>query len=553
MTLKPVPGIDRREFLRSLGVGAAAAATPGYLRGAAGGGRRPNIVLILADDMGYSDIGCFGSEIRTPNIDSLAARGLRFTQFYNGAVCCPTRAALLTGLYSHQAGMGWMTQNGADTRPHGPYQGFLNDRCVTLAEVLRSAGYRTLMSGKWHVGENRPHWPVDRGFDRSFGLISGAANYFDITKDYLPHTVRQMALDGAPYHPPRTGFYMTDAIADRSVEFLAEAAEKPDPFFLYLPFTAPHFPLHAPEAAIAKCHGRYHQGWDVMRQARFERQRALGIVAPDAVLSPRDSEVTPWDQTPERDFAERRMEIYAAQIEKMDAGIGRVLAELRRSGREEDTWIFFLSDNGAEGSDTLARFRPEKFNRPPYLGGPESFLSYGVGWSNMSDTPMRKFKTWLEEGGISTPLIAAGPGLGKPGGSLCHEPGHIVDLMATFTELAGAEYPRRFQGREILPLEGVSLVPMLRGGRSRRKRPICWELEGQYALRDGNWKILGREDKPWALYDLATDRAELHDLSAAQPERLRTMVAAYAEWKERCGVLSWKATKPHLTNVPGVG
>jgi len=515
--------------------------------------RKPNIVLIMADDLGFSDIGCYGAEIRTPNIDSLAARGVRFTQFYNNGVCCPTRASLLTGLYPHEAGVGWMVAHGGDTRPPGPYQGYLNGACLTMAEVLKGAGYRTLMSGKWHVGESRPHWPVDRGFDRYFGLISGASNYFDITLDYVPGvTKRQMALDAEPYHPPREGFYMTDAIADHAVEFLAETEGGQEPFFLYVAFTAPHAPLHAPPEAVAKTRGHYRRGWDVLRQERFGRQVAIGLLPPGSVLSPRDSGVPAWDEVEEKENEDLKMAIYAAQIEKMDTCIGRVLAELRRIGRERDTVVVFLSDNGGDGDGQYDRFRSRELNRSPYLGGPKSFQSYGRGWGNLSDTPFRKFKSWLNEGGIAAPLIIAGLGGKVAAGSMSHETGHIIDLMATFVDISGAKYPSRFQDRAILPMEGVSLVPSLRGEELSRTQPIFWELEGRRAMRDGRWKLLGSEDAPWELYDLSVDRGELNNLAASHPDRVRTMAVQYQDWMNRCNVKSWKEVSPHLTNVPGI-
>ncbi len=514
---------------------------------------KPNIVLIMADDLGFSDIGCYGAEVRTPNIDSLASRGVRFTQFYNNAVCCPTRASLLTGLYPHQAGVGWMVAHGGDSRPPGPYQGYLNDECVTMAEVLKTAGYRTLMSGKWHVGESRPHWPVDRGFDRYFGLISGAANYFDITQDYVPGvTKRQMAIDGEPYHPPKEGFYMTDAIADHAVSLLAETGADQEPFFLYLAFTAPHAPLHAPKDAIAKTQGRYQRGWDVLRKERFERQQAMGIVPADSVLSPRDPDAIAWDNVEEKDIEDLKMAIYAAQIEKMDAGIGRVLEELRRTGQDKDTIVIFLSDNGGDGDGQYDRFRTRELNRPPYLGGPQSFQSYGHGWGNLSDTPFRKFKSWLNEGGIAAPLIIAGPGVGLANGSVCHDPGHIVDLMPTLVDIGGASYPSVYKNRQIMPMEGVSLAPSLRGEKSPRAIPIFWELEGRRAMRDGQWKLLGHEDASWELYDLATDRSELIDLAVTQPDRVKAMAAAYESWVARSDVKLWKDVSPTLTNVPGI-
>ena len=521
-----------------------------FLGLAAAAGPRPNIVLIMADDLGFSDLGCYGAEIPTPNLDALAAEGVRFTQFYNGAVCCPSRAALLTGLNPHQAGMGWMTSHGADTRPPGTYQGYLNDRSVTLGEVLRSAGYQTFLSGKWHLGESRPHWPVDRGFDRSFTLISGASNYFDLSKDYLPPgEVRTMAIDDRVYHPPVENLYTTDAFTEAAVSFVESAGEKP--FFLYLAYTAPHFPLHAPPEAIARHRGRYLGGWDKIRQQRQERMRSLGIVGPQTTLTPRDPGVPAWPDVTEPELMDERMAIYAAQVERMDEGIGRLMRKLRERGIRERTLVIFLSDNGGASAD-LARFRPPHLNRPPHLGGPESFAAYGKGWANVSNTPFREFKGTLHEGGIATPLIVFGPGVTLPAGSLCHEPGHLIDFMPTLAELAGATYPRSVQGREIVPMQGRSLLPVLRGGAPRESRALFWELEGRYAVREGDWKLLGGEGRPWQLFDLASDRGESMDLAAARPEVVRQLAGAYSAWLERCGVEPWSKVSPGLQNIRGI-
>ncbi|MBL9214388.1 MAG: arylsulfatase [Opitutaceae bacterium] len=545
--------MPRRDFLRTMGIGAASLTAPAILRGAGKSQRRPNVLLILADDMGYSDLSCYGSEIRTPHLDALAGRGVRFTQFYNCAVCCPTRASLLTGLYPHQAGVGWMVMHGADARPPGPYQGWLNDRCVTIAEVMKGAGYRTLMSGKWHVGESRPHWPADRGFDRSFGLISGSSNYYSLTKDYLPNIKRQMFSDDRPWQPPEEGFYMTDAIVDNAVRLLAETAQERDPFFCYLAFTAPHYPLHASPEAIARHRGRYRGGWDAMRAARYARMKELGLIGPETPLSPRENAVPAWADVEDPDLMDLQMAIYAAQVESMDAGIGRVLAELRRTGKDRDTVVMFLSDNGSNAEADLRRFRRPELNRAPYLGGPESYEAYADGWANASNTPFRKYKTYFQEGGICTPLIVAGPGVTAPAGSICHEPGHVTDLMATCVDLGQASYPTQFKGHAIQPMEGVSFRPLLEGRQATRQRPIFWELEGRYAMRAGPWKLIGQEDKPWELYDLSRDRTELRNLAAEQPERLQKMAADHTAWAQRIGVQSWKQVKPTMVNIPGVG
>ncbi|MBL9215201.1 MAG: arylsulfatase [Opitutaceae bacterium] len=539
-------GFQRRDFLRTLGL--AAATFPQLLRAADRPRRPPNIVLIMADDLGFSDLGCYGSEIRTPHLDALAARGVRFSQFYNCAVCCPTRGSIMTGLYPHQSGMGWMVQHNSDTRPPGPYQGYLNDRCLTLAEALKGAGYRTFMSGKWHLGENRPHWPVDRGFDRSFGLLSGLNYYGYLDKEWVPGLVRHMFQDDRPYFPKTPGFYLSDAIADHAVEFLEGTPVDGDPFFLYLPVYAPHYPLHAPEEAIAKYRGRYRQGWDAVRRERYARLRASGIIGDESPLSPRDPGVPAWTEVEDPDLMDLKMAIYAAQIEIMDAGIGRVFEQLRKSGREEDTQIFFLSDNGGCEGD-LSGVRPKELNSAPYLGGPESYDGYGRGWANVSGTPYRKFKTMMQEGGIATPMIAAGPCVRGQPGRLCRDVGHVMDFMPTCLEIAGAPYPAQFKGRELPPLEGASLMKSLRGESNPRVRPIYWEFEGRRAMRDGPWKLIGADNAAWELYDLSQDRSELHDLARQQPERVREMSTRYAAWADRCGIRPWAEVAPRMKNV----
>ncbi|MBI4602607.1 MAG: sulfatase-like hydrolase/transferase [Planctomycetes bacterium] len=488
--------------------------------------RRPDIVVILAADMGFSDIGCHGSEIPTPNIDLLAARGLRFTQFYNTARCCPTRASLLTGLYPHQAGVGHMVED----RGKPAYQGYLNDRCVTIAEVLGPAGYRTGMSGKWHVGERRPHWPTDRGFERYFGLVSGGTNYFKLDEG------RVMARGGDLWSPPEQGFYITDAITGAAVSFLEEACARPEPFFLYVAYTAPHWPLHAPEEDIAKHRGKYRIGWDELRRRRHARQVELGIVDPRWPISPRDPEAPAWETLDEaaRDAWDLKMAVYAAQVARMDAGVGRIVARLRDSGRLDGALVLFLSDNGgcAEVVDRGVKGAP--------AGTRESFLSYRLPWANASNTPFRSFKHWVHEGGIATPLIAHWPAGIKGPGSLTGEPGHVIDILPTCLEAAGAAYPRSFGGREVLPVEGKSLLPVLREGRRDGHEAIFWEHEGNRAVRRGKWKLVARHNRPWELYDLEADRTELHDLAGERAELARELSGLRDRWAARAGVLPWR-------------
>ncbi len=498
--------MTRREFLET----GAAALAPAQ--------KRPNIVVIMADDLGISDIGCYGSEIATPNLDGLAGRGIRFTQFYNTARCCPTRAALLTGLYQHQAGIGLMVQD----QGVPSYQGYLNDRCVTIAEALKQAGYTTLMSGKWHVGENRPHWPTDRGFDKYFGLISGASNYFRLDPG------RKMAMDDEPYTPGKN-FYMTDAITEHAVGFLRENARAP--FFLYVAYTSPHWPLHALPEDIEKYRGRYMKGWDVLRRERHARMIELGIVERRWRLSPRHAEAPAWDDIKDKEAMDLRMAVYAAQIDRMDQGIGRILRQLRDMGAERDTLVMFLADNGG-CAERVDRGTP---GVPP--GGADSFLSYGLPWANASNTPFRWFKQWVHEGGIASPLIAYWPGRTRNGGAITHEPGHVIDMMATCLDAAGAEYPRTHRGREITPLEGRSLVPAIYSGSRRGHDALYWEHVGHRAVRKGNMKLVSRYRSPWELYDLEADRTELNDLAASQPDRVRELAGMWDAWARKAGAM----------------
>jgi len=505
---------------------------------------KPNIIVIMADDMGFSDLGCYGSEIRTPNIDSLAQSGVRFTHFRNTARCCPSRASLLTGLYAHQTGVGHMV----NPRPSLPgYRGDLNRNCVTIGEVLRGAGYQTMMSGKWHVTPNdgRKHnWPLQRGFDRFYGIISGAASY------YQPWTLTR---DNAPVEPEGADFFLTDAIGRNAATYIEEAARRPDPFFLYTGFTSPHWPLHAFESDIANCRGRYSAGWDALRSERRERMIRMGLINRKWGVTARDPEVPAWQDAPDKEWEQRRMEVYAAQIERMDRNVGTMLDALRRTGREQNTLILFLADNGgcAEGMPTdrlnnnsakqTLDGRPIRPGNAPSImpGGPDTFASYGTGWANASNTPFRRYKHWVHEGGIATPLIARWPGGIARRGAVTHENGHVIDLMATCVEAAGARYPGEAGGERILPVEGRSLMPAFQGKRIARTDNFYWEHEGNRAVVDGRWKLVSRYPEKWELYDLEADRCELRDLAAADPARAQRMSAAYDKWAVRANVRPW--------------
>ena len=519
---------SRRDFLKISGLAALSFGLSPIL-GCSKKATRPNLILIMADDMGYSDIGCYGSEIHTPNIDWLAANGMRFTEFYNASRCCPTRASLLTGLYPHQAGMGRMVST---SNPPGPYQGYLNNQCVTLAEVLGAAGYTTLMSGKWHVGEQRPHWPTDRGFDKYFGLISGAANYWDITKTKRPNVHRQMAMDDQPYTPPKQGFYMTDAITDHAVEFLDTYGKQDKPFFLYMAYTAPHWPLHAWPEDIAKYQGKYLEGWSALRKQRYDRLIQLGIIDKHWALSPPDPQVTPWSEVKDVQMMDLKMAVYAAQIDRMDQGIGKVLDTLREQDQLENSLVLFLSDNGGCHEENVS----DRANADIPPGGVDSYTSYGRSWANASNTPFRLYKHWVHEGGISTPLIAYWPGHVKQTGELTDQVGHIIDIMATFCEVADASYPKEYQGHAITPLEGKSLVPILEGKQRAGHEAIFWEHMGNKAVRQGEWKLVSVSNGEWELYNMTTDRSELHNLATEEPDRVRNMIALYQRWAQKVGV-----------------
>ncbi len=495
--------------------------------------RRPNIIVILADDMGYSDIGPYGSEIRTPNLDALARGGVRFRQFYDNAKCSPTRASLLTGLYPHEAGMGDLASGAPG--PAGPYQGYLPATSVTVAEVLRDAGYRTYFSGKWHVGDLPAHWPHARGFDRAFGLISGATSYFELLKE--PGRSRQMVLEDRLWEPTAPDFYATDAYTDYAVDRIREHGRDrgAQPFLLYLAYTAPHFPLHARPGDIARYAETYALGWDAIRAARDRRMRELGIIDSRYALSPRPASVPAWDAATRREEWARLMAVYAAMVDRMDHGIGRVMQALRDGGMDQDTLVLFLSDNGATMEPVAGRGLDD---RSAPIGARGSYLAYLEPWAHVSNTPFRLYKDWVHEGGIRTPMIASWPrGIARPGRHSDHV-GHVIDLMPTVVDVTGARYPRaRGDNREVTPMRGRSLAPAFRDEVAARPDPLFWAYGGNWAIRDGDWKLVrnGKRQGGPELYDLASDPVEVHDLSAAHPDRAEAMERAWRAWATRVG------------------
>jgi len=543
-------------------------------------GERPNIVVILSDDMGYSDIGCYGGEIETPTLDALAARGVRFSQFYNTGRCCPTRACLLTGLYPHQAGVGFMMGN--QNLPG--YRGDLQRNCVTIAQVLKSAGYATYMAGKWHVTPHRgpfadndkKNWPRQRGFDRFYGTIHGGGSFFDPNTLVRDNTFISPYAD-AEYQPPT--YYYTDAISDHATRYVCDHAEQaPDegdqrPFFLYIAYTAAHWPMHALPEDIAKYDGRYDDGYGPIRAARLKRLHSLGLIDQKWRFAPQPID---WKSVKNREWESRCMEVYAAMVDRMDQGIGRLVAALKKTGQFDNTLILYVQDNGG-CAETIGR-RPGRYSsvkeldvpkivpmadaalqpdmiprrardgRPVLMGdevmpgGPDTFHAYGEGWANVSNTPFRLYKSWNHEGGVATPLIMSWPrGIAEPrGGAIYRQPAHLIDIMATCVDIAGAEYPAEVGGSGITPMEGVPLSPALRGEPLARTNPIFFEHRGNRAIRDGRWKLVANGARgPWELYDMEADRAELNDLAKVHLDRAQSLADQWEAWAKRANAKPW--------------
>jgi arylsulfatase A-like enzyme len=490
--------------------GEAGAAAAG--RAAADAPRKPNVLVILADDMGFSDAGCYGGEIATPNLDGLATHGLRFTEFHNTARCWPTRASILTGYYAQQVRR--------DTLP-GLKLGKRPSWARLLPEMLKPLGYRAYHSGKWHIDGG----PVEGGFDRSYWL-QDQDRYFSPRVHYEND-------QRLPPVEPDTGYYATTAIADHAVRCLKEHAEKyPDrPFFHYLAFTCPHFPLHALPEDIARYRGRYREGWDVLRQQRWQRMREMGIV--NCALSARDPAARAWNELTEeeRKAWEVRMEIHAAMIDRMDREIGRVLDQLREMDAFDNTVIFFLSDNGAS-AERLVRGDGHDPAAPP--GSWRSYLCIEAGWSNLANTPLRRHKIWVHEGGISTPLVVHWPAGIAARGELRHDVGHVIDLVPTILELTGGKRPETWQGKPVPPPPGRSLVPAFTHDGSVARDYLYWYHSGNRAIRVGDWKLVSAgQDGPWELYDLSTDRCESNDLAAQHPDKVQELAARWEQCTEQ--------------------
>lgn len=548
-------------IFKTLSVGALAALS---CQAQAKPDNRPNIIVILVDDMGYSDLGCYGGEVQTPNLDKLAENGLRFTRFYNTSRSCPTRASLLTGLYQHQAGIGRMTFN--DKLPG--YRGQLSENAVTIAEVLKDAGYQTSMVGKWHVAEtplrkdqrdwlnhqvfykdfaDRKCYPVNRGFDKHYGVIYGVVDYFD------PFSL----VDGeTPIDTVPEGYYITQALSDTAVSYVNQYAKTDKPFFMYLAYTAPHWPLHALPEDIAKYENTYKVGWEKIRQARYERMKKLKIFGDqDDFLSERQFHDA-WEKNPTQEWDARAMAVHAAMIDRLDRGVGQLVEALEKNGQLENTLILFMSDNGCS-NEICQNYSAGENDRPDMtrkgepmvypknkevLPGPQTtYASLGARWANVANTPFRFWKAKSYEGGICTPMIAYWPkGIKKEKGKITSEAGHVMDVMATCVDLGKAEYPTEYKGHPIIPMEGKSLVPVFKKGKRDGHDYLGFEHFNERAFMDNQgWKIVrvGRKDAKWELYNLNDDRSEMHNLADRYPEKVKELEIKYNEWAKRCMVV----------------
>ena len=497
--------------------------------------KRPNILLIMADDLGYSDLGAYGGEIRTPNLDRLSNQGLRFTQFYNCAVCVTTRSALLTGLHPRQS-----------RRPR------LRTNMITLAEALKEAGYATSLTGKWHLGNKPPLRPIDRGFEEYYGVMDGCCNFFNpAVADpvfYNGGRLRPFAHNDQPITEFPDGYYTTDAFSQHASETIKRFAKDGKPFFVHLCYTAPHFPLHAFAEDIERYRGKYSDGYLATRKRRHQRQTEMGLFAVPPKLSAKedkkgdyryDYDVPNWKKLPaaERKREEARMETYAAMVDRLDQGVGRVLQALETAGVADNTVVMFLSDNG--GCATWPNGRPGqeeeflKYNQNIPVGNGRGYEFVGKGWGWAQNAPFRQFKTWCHEGGIATPLIVRWPGRVKAG-SITHQVGHIIDFMPTLLELAGSQYPKTYQQKPLLPVEGKSLLPIFQGQQRKGHASLSWELFGNRAIRQGKWKLVwGASEKRWELFDMTADRSETRDLAATFPERVKAMAEDWHTWQDR--------------------
>ena len=510
--------IDRRRFLAGLG---ATVSLPLSSALADSDRKPPNIVIILVDDMGYSDLGCYGGEIDTPTIDQLAYNGLRFTQFYNTGKCCPTRTCLLTGHYWQTVGRGIK-------------------RGVMLPEALKAAGYKTMATGKWHLNGK----PWERGFDRYFGHLSGCTHYFKGDKTWYK--------DGERYEIPEKGFYSTDADTDYALRFIDDHYRKDSdkPFFLYQAYNAPHYPLHAKPEDIKKYRGgRFSKGWDKLREERYERQRAMNLVEDRWELPPRPDYIPAWDSLSkeEQDFEDLRMSVYAGMVDCIDQNVARIMKKLDEHGDVENTLVMFLSDNGGCPFDR---------NRKGTPGKPDSWWEYGVAWANVSNTPFRLYKRSQHEGGTATPCIVHWPAGLRATGEMNDTPAHLIDIFSTCMDVSGCTYHQEHQEEELPPYPGQSLLPAFQRRSIEPHENLFFHYGRHRALISGRWKLVSAYHKEWELYDLEKDRTELHNLASKRPDKVKELDAIYRKWWKETGRGSFKLGKqkgspPKYRDVPG--
>jgi len=481
---------------------------------------KPNILLIMADDLGYGDLGCYGGEIATPNLDRLAKQGLRLTECYNNGICAPSRASLLTGRYPHETGIGFFN---IDLQEKG-YEGFLNKESLTFGEVFQEGGYETYMSGKWHIGNDSLHQPQQRGFDRFFGILDGGASYFD-DEPIMKVIQDRFYLDGnQKYNIKEKDFYATDVFTDKGIQFLKEQ-ETSKPFFLYMAYNAPHWPLHAKEQDIAKYKNRYDIGWDSLRTLRHQKQMALGIVKKGQSAAV-ETNVPKWNSLTkeEQETWSEKMEVYAAMVDNLDQNIGKLLAYLKETNQLEETLILFVSDNGADEWDIqkIPLFIPSKGK----VGHPGSNESYGEPWAHLSNVPFRNYNARYPKE-IPADIIEKG-GI------------HFVDFLPTLLAFAEIDYPKIYQNINTKPLAGENFLPLLKGKEWRHQKPICYEWAGNRAIRKGNWKMLSTYPaNQWQLYDMQTDRIEAIDLAKEKPDLVKALNLDYQKWADKTGVVTW--------------
>lgn len=508
---------------------------------------RPNILLILCDDMGYSDIGCYGSEINTPNLDQLASEGIRFTQFYNTARSCPSRASLMTGLHPHETGIGHMTGGGSKKEA---YQGFLNDKCITLAEVLGASGYTTNMSGKWHMGTEEVAWPYHRGFQNVYAIHNWVDSYWRVLRGCEVYRNDKLYLSANPpeeitYRENGSNWYTTDVFTDEALKQIESSVAQNKPFFSYVAYNAPHWPLEAHDSIVDKYIGKYSNGWEPVMNARLKRLKDMGII--DKNISIGKQDMVDWNtlSADDRENLDFRRAIYAAQVEILDFNIGRLVAKLKEQGVYENTVIVFLSDNGcsAEPEDVPFGYSWEKDRKANYQEwkriSARTGASQGKMWSIASDTPFRMYKKFIHEGGISTPFIISYPSQVKKAGRLEKTPCYLPDIMATFVDLAGANYPTEFNGHEVRAMRGRSIVPVIKARKLTPHKIMTWEHEGHGGIRMGDWKLVTEDimSDEWELYNMKVDRTEMNDLSSKNPKKAQELKAVWDKWAREIQVL----------------